>query len=332
MPDVTDIINSAINDAGIGDSSDGATSEPLAPVESAPATEAVSPSSGAAPAEGTPVDPPVDLDIDEELAQIATRRDARIPQQRWSQMAAKIRKKLTDAHQQELKTRDDRLAEATTRFEQEQQLASSNPAQFLQTVIQRNPAIQEYLRQQAAAFTTAQKPTVAATPPTDDPMPGPDLPDGYSLEGLKKRDDWVARQVEKRVIDKVTSDQEKRFGPIEKEWQARKTQEAIAPRVRQQHATLHQVWGTSLLKAHEAEIVSALKANPSTPADQVVARVLVPKIQAQREAIRQDIVREMQARPAAATRSAPAASTANGHATGERSAEDIVRSAFARHA
>lgn len=310
--DSTDLILKAIGDASPEDippaeDADDATDSPE-PVESEVPLE-----TEAKPAEEAPVALEPD-DIEKELAAMGInppvegQRENRLPYSRMRKIYENARKKWVDEHSGALKEREDKLAKLQEEAEavaRTNELIRTDPERFLRSLAAINPTYARYL--------TPAQVAEAAKPAEQDPMPMPDasFPDGtqgYSLEGQQKLIDWQRRQ----TIRQVTAEMEKRYGPIEQDWKAHRMLQQKSVAIKQQLEAARQTWGT-MLDDHQKEIVDALAKYPEMAFEAVVARVLYPKIQADRVKMRQDILKELNERPKAATRTAtaPAKSTSD---------------------
>jgi hypothetical protein len=333
-------------DAG-GDEGDG--------VEAGP--EAVSPSSRVAGAETEPdavaaprAVPPDELTKELEAFGIKPPADGKEGGRfRWSQVRKVVensRKKLNEQHSVALKRKDQELASASERLKSLDAVDAiivNDPDRYIGILATIHP--DKYGKYVNAGKTDAAAPP--AVRPGDDP-PGPDAhyadgTDGYSTEGLKALLAWQKASVIKDVTEEVEAKYAKRFGPIEQEWkQTRAQQEFDAkhiPIVRGQIAAAREMWGKGV-DTHEAEIVKTLAENdgqqgrPFLSFDACVAKVLLPKTRADRNAMRESVLAELQGRPAAAGHTGAGASAAgsgqaapaNGNA---RPLEDVIRGAVA---
>jgi hypothetical protein len=232
-------------------------------------------------------------------------RENRIPYSRVRKIIETQRKKWDEGKTTEVKTYTEKLTAAEKRlasYLEIDKIASSDAKAYLQLLAQHNPAYAEFL-----------KPAQPAAPVEDknDPRPAPDakFPDGtigYSPEGFDKLLGWERRQAVKDARTQVTQEFEKRFGPIEQQWRnEQETQQMISqklPVVRNQIAQANKQWGEKLMKDHEADIEKALGdpqlAEMSFP--EVVAHVLLPKLTTDRNKQREEILKELNTRPAAA--------------------------------
>jgi hypothetical protein len=286
--------------------------------------------------EGTPeaAAPPEPDEVEREMAEfgiqlkplVPGKRENAIPQSRVKQMTEKMRAKLVTAHQQEIKAREDRIAAAEQARQELIQMAIKDPEQNLRQLMEVNPAYRDAI-QKILGVAAETAPAV----PAGDPMPQPDatFPDGstgYSQEGMGKLLEWNARRAEERAYKRYQADADKRFGPIQREWQVQKAFEAQVPKLRERVAKAEALWGADRMKKHEAEITAKLQAsgNPTEHWEQIVAEVMVPKLAAERTAMREEIIKEMKAAPAAAAKGVPAATSADSNA-GPRSIEQVIK-------
>ncbi len=347
MDNTEAIVQAAVTNAASGDDT-GATgaldggSETAAPASPASGevqagSEAVvSPSAGTTdPAAPTPAAYTPD-EVDAILDKFGIRagpngeRAGSINHGRVKKVVAKIREELLEANKAELGKLTDKLTPAEARskeFDQLNWLADNHPEQFAVAVAKLSPGFQKYLESKVAA----QAASAPAVTEANDPMPQPDgqYPDGtpgYTLKGMEARDAWLERRAVAKATVQMRAELEKQVGPIVKEREARKQQEAQIPIVQQKLATAKEVWG-DLFDKHSDEILKALKDDKVTPFEHVVARVLVPKLKADRNTMREELRVEINARPAAAARSTPVAAVAAQNGNVARSTEDIVRDA-----
>lgn len=261
-------------------------------------------------------------------------REARLPYSRYKEMLGKTVAEIKAANETAIKELREKLTPAeqrAQRLDELEQAADADPEGFVRILARANPAFARFLQQPEA------KPT-PATPeiPANDPMPGPDLPDGYSAEGLKKWQDWSVRQAERNATAKIEAKMEEKYGPLAKDYQARRLMEERQPVIAARKARLEKTYG-DLLKTHEAELVTALEADraaarrerrQATPAEMIVAEVLMPKIVADRQKIRDEVLNEEKkaaaAKAAASTRTGPAQTGGDSGATA-LSTEEIIR-------
>lgn len=302
------------------------TAESAAPAETAEAT--------APAATSEPGPAPEPDETEREMAEfgvqlkplIPGKRENAIPQSRVKQMVEKAREKWTKAHQTELQAREAKLAAAEKAHQDLIQMALRDPETNLRQLIEANPAYKDAVQK---VMGIAPEAVTSAAP--GDPMPQPtgQFPDGsagYTPEDMTKLMEWNARRAEERAYKRYEADANKRFGPIQREWQAQKAFEAQVPQLRERVAKAEALWGADRMKKHEAEITAKLKAspNPTDHWEQIVAEVMVPKLAAERTSMREEILKELKAAPAAAAKGAPAATAAD-TPTGSRTLEQVIK-------
>ncbi len=366
MADLTDVITDAVHDVedGIlpepttgGGSDDGGSSDPVASGSesgeaSAPAE--VSPSSGAA-ASASATTPPADApkpvepdDLTKELegfgiaAPVPGQREGRFTWSKVRKVLDNTRKKLNDQHATVLKEKDATIATATARLknlDMVDHMIVTDPDKYIRTLARIHP--DKYGKYVGQATGTPDRPTAAGpgTSPTD-PAPPPDAEfadgsRGYSPDGLNALLEWHAKRIESSVTDRIDKQYSKRFGPIEQDWKAQRFVEQKLPVVRSAITAARQTWGKPF-DEHEGEIVALMNANdgqegrPYLSFDACIAQVLVPKTKAERNAMRADLLKEINGRPAAAARTGPTAVNASSGATdGPRNLEDVIRQQIA---
>lgn len=174
-----------------------------------------------------------------------------------------------------------------------------------------------------------EAPTSQAAPQqftaTDDmPEPDEELTDGsrvYSMQGLKNLLAWNSNQVKTQV----TKQFEERYKPMESDYQARRRIEATLPLIRAQIAEA-QSW--PLFKESEEEITQLLSNDKQISLEAAYRRVVFPKLQAERNKMRQGILQEIKKAPVSPSSvvskvaSRPAAPNAT---SGPRALEDIIK-------
>jgi hypothetical protein len=225
--------------------------------------------------------------------------------------------------------------EAVGKFED---VMENDPEKFL-GMLSKLPKYQEFFdfvrqavqQQQAPQAQAVQQP---AAPVVEEPMPEPDetLSDGskvYSQEGLKKLLDWnaiqAARQAETRVTSKYDAqlkELEDRYKPIKEDWDKQRRMEASLPIIRKQ---LEDARGWALFNESEEEILEVLRKDQSISLEGAYRQVVFPKLVAERNKVRQDVLKEVKAAPTASSVPQRAASKPTSPTSGPRSIEDIIR-------
>lgn len=273
-------------------------------------------------------------------------RENRLPHKAVKRLIGNAVKKLKAIHEGQLTEHTTKLTAAERELQSyrlSDQVAATKPEQFLQALALRHPELY------GKYVTPAEKKEAAveAKADADDPMPPPDgkLPDGtpaYTPEGWVKYMDWRDRQVERRVTkqlkDELKKDYDARLSPLEKDLKAKEFLEQERPKIAAQWAAAEKRWGKvftdEVNKGNDGELVKMLNANdgkegrPYVSFRDAVETVLLPKIQAERNTMRAEIMAELKAAPSAAAGAAPAAVKAEAAVAGERTTEDIVREAI----
>jgi len=349
MSDLESIVKASIDQAtgeaeensdGYSGSDDPMADETVVSSTDEPVIEAdISPSSDTVVAEPEKK-PDDDADeLEKELAALGIhppvegQRENRLPYSRMVKIFRNAQKKWVTAHQTELKERDTKLTASQERLQNMEavdKLIANDPDRYLRMLAAIHP--DKYSR-----FLDGSKPTeVKSAPPVveSSPPPAPDaeFPDGskgYSPEGLQKLLAWQAQQVETRTLARADETFTRRFGPIEQRWKNEQVIEERRPMVQAMIARNKKVWGEHF-KDGDPEILKFMNDHPEVPFDAAVSQVLVPRIQAERNTMRADILKEINTKPKAAAKSAPTVGGGGG-VTGPRSLEDIVRESIANH-
>lgn len=166
-----------------------------------------------------------------------------------------------------------------------------------------------------------------------DQMPEPDqaLEDGtkvYSLDGLKQLLLWNSKDTERRVLGQVES----QYAPIRSEFQQRREAaqremverqqyEAALPVIRRQIEDA-KTW--PMFSENEDAISEALAADESLSLEGAYRKVVLPKILSDRQAMRQQVMKEIKTAPRAASVPSNTAQKAT-PSTGPKSLEDVIR-------
>jgi hypothetical protein len=343
---IEDAVNDSLDTAAPVD--DVATDTPVdAPAET---TEVEAPDDVPAVDGNHPVAPgarsPQDVQQDEFArkfglqAQSVTGRENRIPYSRVKKIVEKNEKDAIARVTRELETKfTPQVTELTSkvtdyesrlqRVAQFEEIMETKPKEFL-GMLSKLPAYKDFFDHitKLASGTPVEQPKVA-DPSEGMPQPDQTLPDGskvYSMEGLRALMDWQAAQVEQRTIKQV----EERYKPIEQAWQSQEQYNKLVPVVEKQIAEARKWPNFTEL---ETEIVSLLKANQNLTLEgayrEAYHRNVAPKLSADRDRIRQEVLAEIKkapvkapSAPVVATRPKPAVNTA------PQSLEDIINASL----
>lgn len=347
--ELENVIEDAANDAAAPEpeatDSDVSFSETTEATDGIATTEeATTPESSQAPTPGSQ-DQPVEDDFAKRYGlqpNSVTGRENRIPYSRVKKIVeraekeaiAKAKKETEGGFTPKFTELEAKVKDYEGRLNQVAQfenMIETRPREFLD-LLSTLPAYKEFF-----AYIN-QLATQTAQPKQEEPyldvstMPQPDetLPDGskvYSLAGLAKRDEWVARQVEARAIKAAEDRIAQRYKPIEERFQAEERRQAAIPAIQKQIAEARQ-WPH--FTENEGEIVKLLQADPNLSIEgayrQIMTTVVLPKLQTSRDEQRKAILEELKktpkqtAAPSNAVKPSP-------EKKGPRSLEDIIKEA-----
>ncbi len=202
----------------------------------------------------------------------------------------------------------------------------ANPEQTL-AVLEQIPAYQPFF--QTVRQMWAQLNGQAEQPANDDPKPLPGEDGIYTDEGLTKLLEWNGRQVEKRINTSWEDRYNKVLTPLQQREEALRKQEesarylaSLEPKI---NAQIEEAYKWTGFKDNEAEIVKAMAANPQMSHQEAYIQVVVPKLIADQNKIRENVIRDMKSAPK--TTAAPVAHTKTVQPVADKSIEDIIREA-----
>lgn len=242
------------------------------------------------------------------------------------------------AHVAQLPELQTKLTDYETRLSsvgQFETVMANEPERFL-GMLARIPAYKEFFEfvQKASDLMDAQAagtPQAAGQEPVTFaagagmPEPDEELSDGskvYSMEGLKTLLAWNAQQVEQKVT-KQFEDRYKTVEPAVKDWQEQRRIQAALPVVRKQIEEAKQ-W--PLFTESEEAIIGVLRTNPQISLEGAYRQVVFPKLVAERNKVRQDVIREAQTAPTSTSVPTRAASKPGPQTgSGPRKLEDIIK-------
>lgn len=255
----------------------------------------------------------------------ASGRENRIPHSRVQKIVAKAEKEVEGKYLPKLQEWETKWAEQEVRNQkvaQFEEVMVNDPARFIQTLHDNLPQYRELLGPLYAPRPVAQNEQAAAE--QVDGMPGPDLehPDGslvYSEGGLKNLINWAISQGETRAVKTL----EERYAPIEQSFQNYQYIQTVSQKVQNEIAEA-QKW--PLFKEHENDIVEALKKDQRLSLEGAYRQVVWPRMTADRNKIREEVIAELKKAPAS-TAAPRAAARANVRPAGNgpRSLEDVIR-------
>jgi hypothetical protein len=293
---------------------------------------------------------PEEEQFDKDMAELGIKapkegeRENRLPHTRVQKIVQNYGKKLTERHNAVLAAKDAEYAPYKTTAENTAKvdnLIVTDPDRYIGLLAAMHP--EQYGKfvkgGQVEKKTEEVKPNEALAKLGPRPVADHKFEDGsmgYTPEQHDKLLDWVAQKA--RIDAEVAIEEKftKRFGPIEKAYnsvQARNAARAAAiPKVRAEVSAVYQTWGKELVDKHEAKIIEAMQKNPDlSPAD-AAATILVPVVRADRTKMREELITELNKRPAAAQRSEAGATTVDKTPAGDTSSdpvENAIRGAVA---
>jgi len=199
-------------------------------------------------------------------------------------------------------------------------IADREPERFLQALVAVDPRYGDIVRKIAGGNGHGNG-HQAAPAEQQEQMPQPDArfadgSIGYSPEQLQKLFDWRDQQVEKRVTE--------RYKPIEEAWQVDQQIRGATQRV---HAQLQDAMQWDGFAQAQPEIAAALKANPRLSLEGAYRAVVLPKLRAGRDAMRAEILAELNQKPKGVSKTSP-----GGMAPPKASSDDlesIIRASIA---
>ena len=300
--------------------------------------------------------PPADSEDDFEKkydfpAKNSSGRENRMPHSRVKTMVQKAEKsgyekavkELEGKYTPQLKEFETKVKDYETKVAKSGQLETlidTDPRSTI-TVLSKHPLYKEffeYVNKAVEAFESKASPEAqTTTASTEDPIPQPNqtLPDGskvYDLDGVQQLLDWKARQVEKKVLKQV-EDKFAKLQPIQQEWErANIDREFLAktrPVVDQILVEARTNWPN--FKELEAEIEKILEADTTRTVSldraymQAYQTHVVPKLSADKNKMRAELLAEMRAKPATtAARVVPTTPSATTASQGRRPINDVI--------
>lgn len=314
--EVSNIIAGHVSE--IAPDTDGATDsgvDSASPVSES-GTETTAPETNA---DKAPNDPP-----DELLAgEFKGNKYNRLPYSRVKSIVENAKKKAAEEHAAALAEHQTKLKEYETasqtwqREQNELRQMAANPEQFLRALAVANPAYAEIIERAFAKQEQRQQPQQQHIEPD---VVLPDGSFGYSAAAAERVYEQRMKAAEQQMLEKLS----KRFEPIESEFRARKAYEEMIPRVRQQ-LTEASKW--PLFSENQDAIRTAMEGDRSLSLEAAYRAVVLPKLQSDRDKMRQEILAEIngKAKAAATPAAVPAAAAP---ASKDQSVESIIRAAI----
>lgn len=306
-------------------------------IDNKPAKEPVTPELGA---DGKPVEKskveekpvaktPEEEQLDKDLAELGIRppkegeRENRLPHSRVKVMLGKYGAKLAERHAAVLTAKEAEYAPLRQKSEEidnVDRLIVADPDRYIGILATLHPEkYGKFVGKAPAEVKPEVKPNEALTALGARPAPDAKFDDGsqgYTPEQHEKLLNWIEQKARIEAVAEAEDRMVKRFGPMEKAFQSVQARNQQLPVVRAQIAEVHQTWGKELVDKHENEIVALMEKNPKLTPMEAATRILVPATRADRTKLRTELLTEIEARPAAARK------TANGAATAEKDEEN----------
>jgi hypothetical protein len=253
-------------------------------------------------------------------------KNNRVPYNRVKAIVENARRKEAEVHQTKIREYEQRHA-AHANDMQALRVADENPEHFLSVLAQADP---RYAKLLARVFESPQGQPTGAASGVDTGKPEPDLqfPDGtlqYSAEATERLADWKADQRVKELERRY----EKRFGPMEQDFRVTQIRNAVVPKVQAQIAQAKQWPGFT---ENQEAISAVLARDRGISLEGAYMKVVLPKMQANRDEMRRSLLAEQRQRSQAASTvvasGAPASSGA-AHFDGQDAVESAIRESIA---
>jgi hypothetical protein len=343
--DLSEVIQDAVDDVHVDETLESSPAEETQPevetgaeVEAQPEVQTDEVAAEQAPAEDSqnPLDPnSPQFAMDKKLGipSHTNGRENRIPYSRVKKIVEGAEKRAIEPLQKQLAELTPKIQEYEQRLTQVaefEQVMANDPGRFLD-MLSTLPAYSQFF-QLVEQFVTSQSQGVQPAPEqvaqdimANDPMPEPDDEDGtgYTMEGLKKLLEWNSRVVESRVTKQVES----QYKPIKDRFEAERTLQELTPKVQKQ---MEEAYKWPKFAENEAEIIQVLERYPTATLEQAYQHVVVPKLVADeqrlRNDIRQQVLGELKKAPPVST-GVPVSGTKPrpASASGPRSLEEVIK-------
>lgn len=334
MTELEDVIQNSIAEAtgntetpsGETPTTDTGAGEPVT-------ADAGQPAADAAPATSEPV---AGAETATVAAVTAPVRRGPIPYDRHEAVLTKTRREYDEklaATQREL----DSLAWARAQDAQDKlralDLADSNPQVFFEALLKdpRYAALAANLRGAGSNEPAkAAAAPAAAAPVGDQPKPDVLLPDGtltYSEEGLQKLLDWTATKARTGALEEMDRRLDERLGPVKPLIESHQTQVLWNQAVSKQRVVLEEArskWPGFKDAEPAIKAFMGQRGNEAVSLEAAYRAVVIPKFQADRDSMRQQILDEINARPAAASQVRPPRAETAVPPSGPRDLEQVI--------
>lgn len=284
-------------------------------------------------------------------AKSVTGRENRVPHSRVKKIVEKAEREAVARVTKEFESKLGPATELSTKVQDYEQrltkvgeferVMENEPQKFLD-MLSTLPAYKgffEFIAQAAKNIDAGGSNQPRAGAPADSPyldtasMPKPDfpLPDGtsvYSLEGLAKRDEWLAKQVEAKVLASAEKRLSERYAPIEQNWQQQQLINQAMPVIQKQIAEA-KTWPN--FDELEPEVIKLLQADANISLEgaynRAYQKTIIPRLTTDRNKMRSELLEEIRKKPV--TTAAPTGGAKPKTApTAPKSTEDVIRAAL----
>jgi hypothetical protein len=263
-----------------------------------------------------------------------TGKDNRIPYSRVTKIIENALTKAKTTHQTELTERDTKIKAHENElagYQRADKLIETDPDRYIGMLAAIHPdKYGKFVKGATVAPVAGAKETaepvdlvaaVGPEPPAD--IKYNDGSEGYSPEQWKKHNQWV----EDRATARAQMAFNERLSPIEKKAKEADAQAKAAvahntrlANVQKQVAAAKELWGEDFTSDYDkaaegdgskSEILVYMRAHPEVPFDRCVAAVLLPKRQANRDKMREDLLKEIDKKAAKVSGTVVATRTTN---------------------
>lgn len=292
--------------------------------------------------EASPDDKEFQSDLEAEGYKIVPgKRENRVPQSAVRKILDRRTKRLSDAHTKALGETTAKyrpLEQEVANYRAQADFAKRDPAKYISIVSNLIPEFGAYI--QSLKSTAAPVTAAPAVDEFKEPQPKPDAENGtaYSPEGVQAMLDWASRRGAFLGRQQTLKEVDARLAPIETERKTQREREAQADQQRQWRTQAdadvkhtREVWGAELFDANIQAINDLMAANdgrqgrPFLPFQTAASMILLPaeraKLSKDRTKVRDEVITELNGRPAASERSTPASSRVP---AGPKSLESII--------
>lgn len=316
--------------------------------DKAGAVDADKPEKEVVPAAEVKKDEPKD-DLEKELEALGLgkkdlqpgERENRIPYSRTRKIVGNAIKRATEKFQgqvTEATTKTQALETEIAPYRRVDELIVKDPDQYVKFLATLHPTLYGKFLKPAEAIADKAAPTTPAAADDLEPKPDHKFEDGtmgYTPDQHAKLLQWNHRQGVREAETRLRKEMDDRLGPMEAERRAREADAAQLPRVQAQKDWATKTYGEAFTadykKGAKSEILALMKANdglmgrPYLSFEACVAQFMVPKLQADRNAIRESVLAEINARPAAAVKGPAAAVKAVTEDNGPKTMEQVIK-------